>query len=492
MDHQQREDNNNDLFLTEMGCYVVNGIMVFIALYWITLQCQKNEEMYMKKRSLSLYYWLNISLMLTIVSVTMMFTGFILFEPIPLIITCCIGCIFLFSFLYLLLVKNWLLYYKYKWTYYTLELKWSFIINSKSASDESDQNWFIKNNKTYGNLFYIYRLFGVIHFIFFIIGANAMSFTVYYEFNLIVLGIGCSACLPIFGAIAIFYLYLVRHTPFMDDHYKIHWESKIHSKLLLLWSIFCGLTNLAFMLSQDFHAYLWGGTFMNFALFLIIYVSTAKLSKLQSTNNELYIVPSVPKNDKVDASRSDMITIDTVLSNESTIHAFMIHLSKEYSMELLLSYIEMTQFQKYILDYIKENGANTDKDMETEPNIELVNFPANIPLSEIIEGKEEIIIEFESDTDINDDGGFIDNAKIKAHKLYNKYVKIGSEFEINISSAERHKLSNLLDKLDVLMSYNMNLRDLLLLFQDCKSEMKLLQTFSLTRFKNDTEFLDDV
>ena len=113
------------------------------------------------------------------------------------------------------------------------------------------------------------------------------------------------------------------------------------------------------------------------------------------------------------ASKSDMVSIDSVLSSESSIHAFMIHLSKEYSMELLLSYIEITQFQQYIAEHIEKSQLK-------ETSIQLTKFPNNIPQSEIIESKEEIRIQAESGTDGDD--FFIDNAKIKAQKLYKKYV----------------------------------------------------------------------
>ena len=218
---------------------------------------------------------------------------------------------------------------------------------------------------------------------------------------------------------------------------------------------------------------------MDFALFLMIYISTVCLSKSQSQSDKVLIDRMKVHN----VSKSDIISIDMVLSSESSIHAFMIHLSKEYSMELLLSYIEITQFQQYIAEQMEPSQLKG-------AGIHLIVFPSNIPQSEIIECKEEFTIQAESEMDRDDI--FINNAKIKSHKLYNKYIKSGSEFEVNIPSEERYKLSNMLDKLDLLLSYNMNLVDLLLLFEECKQEMKVLQTFSLSRFKNHTEFIGDV
>ena len=83
---------------------------------------------------------------------------------------------------------------------------------------------------------------------------------------------------------------------------------------------------------------------------------------------------------------------------------------------------------------------------------------------------------------------FVRSAKIKAHKLYNKYIAVGSEFEINISSNERNNLRNILSNLESLLSYNINITDLMKLFESCKNEMIALQSHSLYRFKYTNEY----
>ena len=80
---------------------------------------------------------------------------------------------------------------------------------------------------------------------------------------------------------------------------------------------------------------------------------------------------------------------------------------------------------------------------EISEHLYLINFPKNIPQSEIIEPEEQIPIDLASDHD----DVIIYDAKIKARKLYEKYIKPGSEFEINICSEEREKLCNLLGDL---------------------------------------------
>ena len=143
-------------FLLEVISYISNVIFVSISLYWILSQCKQNHEMYIQKRSLSIYYALNISLVMSMPGVILMVASLLHFNGIGKIFSVWIGSFAFWAFLYFLLVKNWMIYYKYKWTYYTIELQWSYIINSKSTSTESDTNWFIINNKKYGNLWYIW------------------------------------------------------------------------------------------------------------------------------------------------------------------------------------------------------------------------------------------------------------------------------------------------------------------------------------------------
>lgn len=351
-------------------------------------------------------------------------------------------------------------------------MEWHYIINPNSASKESKQNWFLANNKSYGNLSYIYRLFGIFFFVGWLVIDGSTSWALYVDFEFISIITAASVTVSVTGLAAIFYMYLVKNTPYFDDIHQIHEECKIHSKLLLLWCMCCGTMNIAFIIFQDHYIWLLGATAMNLPLSVMVYISTYYL---KSHQQEISITPRKKR------CISNEVKIEEVLADNDLIHAFMVHLSKEYSMEILLSFIEMNQYQQHIAEQMKH---------EISDNINLFNFADNIPKSEIIrfQGKTDDIV-MVIDTDGEDT--FLDNAKIKAHKLFNKYIKQGSEFEINISSQERRKLSNLLHELDVLLSHNINLQELLLLFEPCKKQMKLLLQWSLTRFKTETEFCDN-
>ena len=142
-------------------------------------------------------------------------------------------------------------------------------------------------------------------------------------------------------------------------------------------------------------------------------------------------------------------------------------------MELLLSSVEIMQFQNYLRNYGDSDG---DQDWPRVIDIEL---PNTIPMSMIVESAE--IIPNESVDDV-----FLYQSKIKAHKLYNKYIKIGCEFELNIEASQRRELQTALEDLQILLASDMTLKDLYILFEDAKQEMNVLLTFSLNRFRSDT------
>ena len=158
----------------------------------------------------------------------------------------------------------------------------------------------------------------------------------------------------------------------------------------------------------------------------------------------------------------------------------MASLSREYSMEILLSFIEFTQFQIAVNGKIGEYEVNFNDNHRSETDIiQFQHFPSSTPQSAIVR---ELNVGTPGSSD-----EFIQVTKICAHKLFKKYIEEASEFEINISSIERQKLSDLMEDLDTFLKSDMSLQELLYLFEYSKGEMKLLQNSSFTRFRNDSD-----
>ena len=133
-------------------------------------------------------------------------------------------------------------------------------------------------------------------------------------------------------------------------------------------------------------------------------------------------------------------------------------------MENLLAFIEFTQFQRYLTE-------NMDVTVEAD----IIEFPSNIPLSAILEEK----------IDMN----IVRDAKTKAFRIYQKYVAVGSEFEINVSYESREKAKSILSDLHKLLRDKRMTSDVLFkMFEDCRQEIWMLLIRSYWRFRSQPEF----
>merc|ERR1712157_257155 len=115
-------------------------------------------------------------------------------------------------------------------------------------------------------------------------------------------------------------------------------------------------------------------------------------------------------------------------------------------------------------------------------NANMLKLPNNIPVSMILDTESRY--EYPKDNELN-----ITDVKIKAHQIYNKYIKVGSEFEINISGIQRDEIAEIMDSVEVLLNNDdANVTKLFELFNECKLEMVQLLRSALNRFKYEDEF----
>ena len=150
-------------------------------------------------------------------------------------------------------------------------------------------------------------------------------------------------------------------------------------------------------------------------------------------------------------------------------------------MECLLAYIELTQFQQYIIANNRDNGKITS---ETFKALKLTRFPSSIPMSSIVE--EDIVL-----SKFNKMKNNAYEYKLKGYKLFDKYIKTDSEFEINISWQQRNAWMSMMStasNLWAFMQTKVDLNELLLLVEDSKNVMRELMDHSLFRFKSYDSF----
>jgi len=241
---------------------------------------------------------------------------------------------------------------------------------------------------------------------------------------------------------------------------------------------------------------------------------------------------------KCESASAQVVTLDMVLTNGEALDLLMHHLEREYCMELLLSYIELDQFQKYVSktadEFLLKNmveppvpvlavhvsplqrlartpekvaaTARTETIPETqtagydeeqkgtkrghaEPGLRMSDLQSianldmnfietmpNIPRSQIITEmcstdhnlpRAHMLMTIDQTT--------MHEIKKKAHLLYNKYVKCGSPFEVNVSYGIRTALQNKLDdKEKLMMDETVRLADLIQVFDEVKWTMKKL------------------
>ena len=213
------------------------------------------------------------------------------------------------------------------------------------------------------------------------------------------------------------------------------------------------------------------------------------------------------RSDAIDLKIDSSLTIElkNILLNKTYLNAFASHLSEEFCIEILTSYIEFTQFQNALISNDKVDAKNMEK--------EVVLFGDFIPLSNLLQKqsndeikrkirqcpstpdrsrrfsryqhkvtetttKEDMnMITFHGDApskiiniykDIGSDGNRNEEKeteiimrenveelidfKHKVHELWMKYIDISSPFEINISGEDRALLAECLGDCDKLIS----------------------------------------
>ena len=237
--------------------------------------------------------------------------------------------------------------------------------------------------------------------------------------------------------------------------------------------------------------------------------------------------------------------LSDILTNEGAFDLFIGHLSKEFSIEIMIAFVEFTQYELFVL-----NNLQCLKDSQKELNDLLKGtFYSNIPQSGIIDsignnqtsGSQSILINTGSNSsdddsnnnntnntnntnniDNNNNGELRNNTvtpqgtgnndkrmfkKIReiSYELYKKYVAVGASYEINVSSRMRKRIiltigdQNEWLKDDILMYKQDNTIDeqdlyekscqMAVLFNDCRMELHKLLRFSFSRFVlNKTEF----
>merc|ERR1712013_829167 len=259
-------------------------------------------------------------------------------------------------------VKNWIIYFRYKWTYFALKFNWQRIINAQTSQAEEGSNWYINNNSKYGCLSFVYFWFGLVHFIGFaasvcLMASHALVTSMSEPMSIT---FGVLVIILLFVPV-VAYMAIVCKTPRLKDTFSIHWESKMHAKVALVLVVGCFVVALTKSVSDDHTMSMTVAIFsIPYALFGMVYLSTFSVM----SRNECDEDAQDKSRDVEIFSRSDaendgvFISLKDVLCHPETLNLLMVYLGKEYSMECLLSLIEFVHFQLFMLQRYEGGAAH--------------------------------------------------------------------------------------------------------------------------------------
>eukprot|EP01083_Nonionella_stella_P125761 380406_1 len=382
-----------------------------------------------------------------------------------------LNCLYLFTelvFISIIALRFWLIYYDTNYIVVMCNDQWKGII---AQSYNTTNNFFITHKATLGNQKFLLKwvMFD------FVLGVIFIPLLMHFD-----------QIWLIFAWMVIFYigflmtLRKLKALSFYDEFHILEEFRLIGiaiSSLILIWII----TVVALVIAQSMAADKMRNTaWITVFMFLdhqmriwyniwCIYIMTRwVINKIKndpairqqySQTSETIISAAFANANTKKGDQMESIKLDQMLTNNEHFTCFMKHLANEFSMELLLSLVEFIQFKQLIYEQIQDTSTDPAADIE---------LAKCIPQSSIVH-----------DSD--------DELEVKALKLYNKYVAVSSEWEINVHSAVRQQLVHRFEANYHAIEWTPTA--LYIVFDDCLQEMMKLLRYSLTRFKTKPEYI---
>ena len=477
------------------GCWIIMNLIILPHdIYWCYKFWQERKELIIKKRepvlvivyaaAVSVYIFLNNTTLIVRYEIEEYnesekardtFTEIYLIAFVP----------FLWTAWLLSLVRYWIIFYKISHNAAVMNDKWQSVLDPNMGK----QNWYLQNVNKWGSLKYVQKwviIYGIICYISSIIpyfidndetgGGAAVGFVIF---------VVCCNVIP-----AVFCIFMLLKIPPYKDDIGIRTELKHCIHLLIanvaLFGIFYTYYNYQTLsLGIKASSNIAHIQFYCFHLFSKILASAITLRSTRSvlktfdeiingrfshsaSINMMAMVhkETIAEQDRVDSqsmvnSEATRVRreIKSVMINEALFDAFMDNLFSEYCAECLLSIVEFIQFRNRIKnDFEKEIEFKEDEEIKIELYSGMV--------------KSKIVY----------DG---DDYKEIALQLYRKYIRVGSEWEININYRERNRYKQLFEVDGISLD---DKQKLYTLFDSCIKQMLGLLSGVFTRFKNSDQY----
>lgn len=217
---------------------------------------------------------------------------------------------------------------------------------------------------------------------------------------------------------------------------------------------------------------------------LIVYIMTFWVKLKINEDNQQFAVMKRQTSER----NSKYLPLVEILENPIGYELFMEQLCKEYSMENLLSVTEFLQFKCLLL---------SQHNLKEEEAVFPIDLPMEfIPKSSIVYAQydmenDDLISDAATDDVIEDKDATTYAYGQIVYRLWNKYIRNGSELTINIGWESRQNIEKFIDKNRKCIHQNLLLNDAEYfgLFDECIAELlKLMQSDSHVRFLHTEEY----
>ena len=288
---------------------------------WFRVKVNR-RQMFAAKRSMFLSYGLNLSLLCGVILssyflVTIFYINLnVLENPLPT----SAALLYMLSFyliLYFLIIRTWLLHFRYKFNTFTLQLRWQQLINSNIIQTSQKTNWYIRNNHKYGNMKYVAKRLAITMTPGYICFISNLALNIRF---LLIPGIILTL------SYIVFYITILCKTPYAKDTYFMHWESKMHSRVLLICIVTMFVMIIVNRVSPFKHPYIIVGMIhisVSSVFCGMILISTYIIIRKNTTN--------VIIRHKSLTDGKEKYTVELLLSNEESVNLFMVYMAKELS-----------------------------------------------------------------------------------------------------------------------------------------------------------------
>eukprot|EP01083_Nonionella_stella_P158065 513903_1 len=397
-------------------------------------------------------------------------------------------------------VRLWIMYYKMNHMNAVSNNQWESVIDNTSMM----HNWYLMHSTTFGCLRWVMkRVF--VYYIF--VSISSMVLLVHFGFTAHTQCVDCFFySVPI---LFILYLYttLLRKKQ-IHDNFLFYLEFKTTNRIFMIGLSLYAFAPLMFAL-DPYYADMWtamlgvtiltGPTVIS-ALYIprmilqnILWSDVTphrkKLNDVVSPGSSVAsLSPPCPSDTKspsnstisyvvseVYAESHKRVYLDEIFVNKVYTQYFIHHVIKEFSLECVLSWIEMKQFGYYLYTQLKALDVNLSTDPTINRDIE--PLAQHVPQSTIVYC-----------TEINDrKEKVMHNFKDKFVALYDKYIEDKAEYEVNISYELKERL-DCFKSMHESDAWNVNEKELLGVFHEVIAEMRIFMNTSLQRFTKSVEW----